>query len=272
MHPPAFRCAYITGGSSGIGFAIALEAVQRGTDVLLIARNTERLKEAVHKLKEKSTNPVRIDYLSLDVGNPEEIRQRLGSALTDFGEPDLLVNCAGESFPEYFEKIPDSVFEQLVNVHVKGTWYVTRELVPSLRKLKGTIVNVSSIAGLVGVFGYTAYSAVKAAVIGFSEALRSELVPEGMRVSVLCPPDTDTPGFERENRSKPPETRVISSNAGVLKPDQVARELFRGLGKGKFLIIPGYKAKITAWVIRHWPGIVRRVMDRAVWNYKKHIP
>lgn len=278
------RCAVITGGSSGIGLAVAKELVQSGVDVLLIARDKGRLEQAAESLKSaksqkegrlgvlgKTGGHPRVSTLSLDVGNPEEVKNKLRKAVEEFGEPDFLLNCAGEAFPDYFDRIQDTLFEQTINVHLKGTWYVTKTLLPYLKKNRGTIVNVSSLAGLVGVYGYTAYSAAKAGIIGFSEALRSELAMEGVRVAVLCPPDTDTPGFERENRTKPVETKAISKSAGVLKPEKVAQELFRGLSKGKFLIVPGTEARLTAWIARHLPLVVQWIMDRSVRNCRRYI-
>ncbi len=278
MPEATVRCAYITGGSSGIGLAVAKELVRRKVDVLLIARDRSRLELAARvleseKIKVSDTleGESRIAILPLDVGNPEQVKSMLLPAVQEFGEPDFLFNCAGAAFPDYFERITDDLFEQTLHVNLKGTWYVTKALLPYLKKNRGMIVNVSSMAGLVGVFGYTAYSAAKAGVIGFSEALRSELVDEGVRVAVLCPPDTDTPGFEQENRTKPAETKAISANAGILKPEKVAQELFRGLSKGKFLIVPGLEAKFTAWAVRHMPGVVRWVVDRTIRNCRRHI-
>ncbi len=278
MPEATVRCAFITGGSSGIGLAVAKELVRRKADVLLIARDKNRLEQAAGSLISGRVDASgriepkpRVATLALDVGNPEQVKNLLLRAVQEFGEPDFLLNCAGEAFPDYFDRIPDALFEQTINVHLKGTWYVTKTLLPYLKKNQGIIVNVSSLAGLVGVFGYTAYSAAKAGVIGFSEALRSELVDEGIRIAVLCPPDTDTPGFEKENRMKPRETKAISASAGVLKPETVAQELFRGLSKGKFLIIPGFEARFTAWVARHMPVVVRWVMDRTIRNCRRQI-
>jgi short-subunit dehydrogenase len=149
-------------------------------------------------------------------------------------------------------------------VHVKGLWYVTRNLIEPLKRRRGAVVNVSSLAGLTGVFGYTAYGAAKFAVIGFSEALRSEMKPHGVHVAVLCPPDTDTPQLARENETKPRETRAIAANTRVLSPDLVARALYAGLDKKVFLIIPGLPARFAARIIRYFPGIMRRFMDRTV--------
>ena len=120
------------------------------------------------------------------------------------------------------------------------------------------------MAGLIGVFGYTDYSASKFAIIGFSEALRSELKQYGITVSVLCPPDTDTPGLDEENKTKPEETKAISASAGLMQPDEVARALIKGMQKEKFLIIPGLDGKSTFMAKRLFPRLVEFIMDRQI--------
>jgi len=133
----------------------------------------------------------------------------------------------------------------------------------------GYIVNVSSIAGIIGVFGLTDYCASKFAIIGFSEALRSELMPHNIMVSVLCPPDTDTPALEVENRTKPIETHAISENAGLMQPEEVAKALVKGIQKKQSLIIPGIEGKFSCLVKRLAPNLVEWVMDRSIRRVQK---
>src|SRR5262249_37417443 len=111
---------------------------------------------------------------------------------------------------------------------------------------------------------YTDYCASKFALVGFSEALRSELKPHGLTVSVLCPPDTDTPGFATENLTKPEETRAISAGAKILGPDAIAQALLRGMERGTFLTIPGRDGRLGVLAQRLVPGVVRWAMDRTV--------
>jgi short-subunit dehydrogenase len=135
-----------------------------------------------------------------------------------------------------------------------------------MKKHGGYIVNVSSVAGYIGVYGLSAYSASKFAVIGFSEALRSELKRFNISVSVLCPPDVDTPMLERSNKIKPEETKAVSSTASLVKPIDVAREVLAGMGKGRFLILPGSGTKFTHFMKRVFPGLVESIMDRQIKN------
>ncbi len=138
-----------------------------------------------------------------------------------------------------------------------------------MKERGGYIVNVSSICGSIGVFGYADYSAAKFGVIGFSEALRSEVKPHGINVSVLCPPDTDTPGYAEENKTKPPETVAVSGTAGCMKPEQVAGALLKGMGSGQFIIIPGADGQFSVIMKRLFPWLVEMVMDSQIRGVQK---
>ena len=113
-------------------------------------------------------------------------------------------------------------------------------------------------------FGYADYAAAKAGVIALSRVLRSELRPQGIGVSVLLPTDTNTPGFAEENKRKPEETKAISGKAEVVSPELIAEGLFRGLEKGRFLIIPTFRDRLFCLVDRLMPRLVDRVMDMDV--------
>lgn len=140
-----------------------------------------------------------------------------------------------------------------------------------MKKKGGIIVNVSSIAGFIGVFGFTAYSASKFGVIGFSEALRSEFKQFNINVSVLCPPDTDTPMLHKENIGKPVETAAISESAKIMSADAVADAIIKGMQTNKFMIIPGFDGKFTFVAKRFLPGIIEWMIDRTVRKSQKEV-
>jgi short-subunit dehydrogenase len=119
-----------------------------------------------------------------------------------------------------------------------------------------------------GVYGYTDYAASKFALMGLTESLKSELKPCGVGVSILCPPDTDTPGFEVENRNKPAETVAVSEGGGLMRPEQVAEALIKGMEKGRFVIAPG-SAKTIYLLKRHFPWLVDLVMDQGIKKAQK---
>ncbi|MBL7006792.1 MAG: SDR family oxidoreductase [Spirochaetia bacterium] len=254
-----FRRAVITGGSSGIGLSIAAYLFQQNTELLLIARDPEKLEQAAAHLKSTYSQKTVVKTLSLDIADRAMVEKKLNQACSTLA-PDLLINCAGMAYPDYFQNLDSSIFDATIQTNLTGTWNILKTVVPHM-KSGSRIVNVSSVAGLIGTFGYTAYAATKFGIIGLSEALRNELSLKGIRVSVLCPPDTDTPQLEKENLSKPPETRAISGNAGILKPDQVAKELFKGLRRNRFIIIPGFQSNMIYFLKRFFPGIVFTMID-----------
>lgn len=250
----------ITGGSQGIGLAVAHKFHALGADVVLLARNPDKLSLAAEAIGARPGGSVAT--LSLDVTDANAVEAALGNGRS--GPVDVLVNAAGLARPTYFELVGPAQFDRIVRTNLYGPYHLCRSLLAEMRKSRGYIVNVSSVAGFIGVFGYTDYCASKFGLIGFSEALREEVKRDGVRVSVLCPPDTDTPGMEEENRTKPRETLAISAKAKLLSPEQVAAELLRGMRRERFLIVPGTDGKLSLWAKRLFPGVVHRIMQQTI--------
>ncbi len=256
---------YIVGGSSGIGLETAKILAHEGAHIIIFARNEARL-EAAHAAIEarKCTDTQRFAWTSMDASDPEAVTQVFNQVATDFGPPDVLINCAGRAIPHYFEDITYEMFDATMKTNLYGIWNVVAAALPHMKERGGYIVNTSSMAGFVGVFGCTDYAASKFAIMGFTEALRSEVQRYNIGVSVLCPPDTDTPGFEEENKTKPPETMAISQSVKLMTAEAVAEVFVKELKRGKPIIIPGYDGKFTYLAKRFVPGIVKFVMDRTI--------
>ncbi len=263
------KIVYIFGGSSGIGLETGRLLAAAGAHVFIFARTAEKLQVAEAAVSAcASGENQRFGCLSADVTDPEAVNAAIESAIDRFGIPDLLINSAGRGSAHYFQDISYAEFDRTMKINLYGPWNTVAALVGHMQP-GSHIVNVSSVAGFVGVFGFTGYTAAKFGLIGFSEALRSELKPRGIRVSVLCPPDTDTPGFHEENLTKPEETKKISANASLMQPGQVAQALIRGLQKNHFMIIPGFDGKLTYYAKRLFPGLVTAIMDRDVKKVQK---
>ncbi len=259
------RTVYITGGSSGIGYAAATLLAAEGASVILFARTAEKLERAAKEISvHRRSEQQRFDWIQLDVSDRNAVPDVMKRAVERFGAPDLLINCAGRAVPHPFEEISYEQFDETMKINLYGIRNTVAALVPHMKEKGGAVVNVSSMAGFIGVFGYTDYAASKFAVIGFSEALRSELKPHGIRVSVLCPPDTETPGFEMENKTKPAETKAVSSSAKLLQPDDVARALIKGVKKGRFLIHCHVEGRVIHLAKSLFPSLVEWVMDRDI--------
>jgi 3-dehydrosphinganine reductase len=271
MKDYSVKTAYITGGSSGIGLAIARELMRRGATVVLIARRRERLESAredLQSLTNKGHQTVHI--VSVDVSKMDQVREKLSKIAGPYGAPDILINSAGIAYPNYFQEIPYERLFDIITINLLGTWNVIKVLEPYMRDKGGTIVNISSIAGFIGTFGYTAYGASKFGVIGLSEALRAELKRYGISVSVLCPPDTDTPQLAEENKTKPAETKALSGKSKPMSAEAVAKACIRGMEKGQFMIIPGFSGKMIYLVKRLFPTWINWMMDREIRRVQKH--
>ena len=259
------RLFYVIGGSSGIGLATAVLLSGKGAHIIIFARSTTKLESALSQIQKNAISPEQnFGYMALDVADDRQVNEVMARAVAKYGVPDGLINCAGRSRPHKFEQITAGMFDETMKINLYGTRNTVAALVPLMKKKGGYIVNTASVAGFIGVFGLTDYSASKFAVIGFSEALKSELRPWGITVSVLCPPDTDTPGFQTENRTKPAETAAVSDGAGLMQPEDVARALVRGMRKNKFMIIPGFDAKLSFWAKRFLPWLVEWMINRAI--------
>jgi len=259
------RTVFIPGGSSGIGLAIARLLAESGAHVILFARGRPRLEAALLELEAaRKSEEQSFGWKQLDVSDHGAVRNVLSGAVREFGVPDILINCAGRAYPRYFQDISFEQLDETMKINFYGIWNTVSTLVPRMKERGGFIVNISSAAGLLGVFGLTDYCASKFAVLGFSEALHSELKPHGIRVSVVCPPDTDTPGYQIENRTKPAETAAISQATKVMQPEAVAAAVLKGVSKGKFLILPGAETKFLHLAKRFLPSLVDRIMDRDI--------
>jgi 3-dehydrosphinganine reductase len=235
----------VVGGSSGIGLATAEAFSRRGADVTIVARSRDRLEAACEAVKlRRADTSQRVRWVSADVSTPDGAASAAVKASEAGTYPiDVLVSCAGVIIPGYFESMPVENFEECMDSW-RACVHGARAVVPSMMERgSGHIVNISSVAGFMGIFGYTAYSSAKYAIMGFSEALRSEMKPHGVKVSVVCPPDTDTPGLAFEKGLRPPETDKVAGNIEAVLPSVVAEDIVRGVEAGKYLIVPGALSK-----------------------------
>ena len=264
------KIVYIVGGSSGIGLSLARKLSHEGTHIIIFARQKERLESALKQITDcRVSKDQRFSYMQLDVSNKDDVELVMSEAISKFGAPEVLINCAGTVQPYHFEQITYQQFDEIMKVNLYGSWNTIATLLPHMKKQGGYILNVSSMSGLIGTFGYTDYSASKFALIGFSEALRTELKQYGIAVSVLCPGDTDTPLLEKENRTKPEETKALTATAKLMKPDDVAEVVIRGIRKKAFLIIPGFEGKLVYLLRRLFPRLVDFIQDREIEKVRK---
>ena len=180
----AGKIAVVTGGAQGLGLAIAERFVDEGARVVLGDVNLEATQAAAAKL---GGDNIAI-AVRCDVTSGEDVDALIGAALDGFGALDIMINNAGITRDATMRKMTEDQFDQVIAVHLKGTWNGLRKAAAVMRENKsGTIINMSSISGKVGMVGQTNYSAAKAGIVGMTKAASKELAHLGVRVNAIQP-------------------------------------------------------------------------------------
>lgn len=212
------QTAVITGGAQGLGFAIAQRFVAEGARVVLGDLNLEATEDAAQRLGSDVAVAVRTDVTS-----SAEIDALVGVAVERFGGLDIMVNNAGITRDATMRKMTEDDFDQVISVHLKGTWNGLRAAAAIMREQKrGAIVNMSSISGKVGMIGQTNYSAAKAGIVGMTKAASKELAYLGVRVNAI------QPGLIRSAMTEAMPQRIWDSKVAEVplgragEPDEVA--------------------------------------------------
>ena len=258
----ADRHVIITGGSSGIGLSLCLRCASLGAKVSVIALD-DRSSAELRSNPPAGRHVVHVE--AADVARRSEVEDAVAKCVAAHGPCDVLVTCAGIVRPGYFEQLDPAEFEREMAVNYFGTLWATRAVVPSMiGRGSGHIVAISSFAGLLGVFGYSAYAPTKYAVRGLCETLRTELRPKGIGVSFVCPPDVDTPMLAGEDPYKPPELRRMSGTMAPIQPEVVADAILRAVTRGRSRVYPGSSTGLLARIVGAFPGITAFWSDRAV--------
>lgn len=257
------KIALITGGSSGIGLALAKQLAEQGARVWITGRRKDVLTAAGTELQLATGRTCNL--FVADVTDTVRVEELVAEVTHRDGVPDLVINSAGITQPGYVQELGLDVFRQMMEVNFFGTVNVVKAVLPGmLARGSGHIVNISSGAGFIGLFGYSAYGASKYAVRGFSDILRAEMKPHGIRVSVVFPPDTDTPQLAYELPFKPYETKALTGTAKVQSPESVASTVLKGVRRNRYVILPG----VDTWLFYHLSNLlgngVYPVMDMMI--------
>jgi 3-dehydrosphinganine reductase len=224
----------ITGGSSGIGKAVALELLKSGASVAIIARRKAVLDECKKDLMSKvSSSEVSCSIHVGDVTDEASMLKVMKEISHEHkSQIDGVITSAGISLPKPFQETTSQDWSSLINLNILGTRNSIFSALPFFSSKGGRIVCISSQAGQVGLYGYTAYSASKFALTGFTQALQQELWNRGILVTLAFPPDTDTPLLAEENKSKPLITKLLSESSTMVQPDVVAKSILSAVASG----------------------------------------
>ena len=254
---------FVTGGSSGIGKAIALQLVREGAQVVLCGRDPIKLERCMIELSQQSARGGSVRGLTLDVSDERAVASAAPEVLAMLGGLDVLINNAGITHPAAAHDTSLAQYREIMNVNYFGAVHVTKAFLPHfLAQRSGQIGVVLSVAGFMGVYGYSAYAASKHALNGFFDCLRQEMLEHDVAISLLFPGDTNTPQLDAENLIKPEATRAVAGKVPVLEPEYVARQFLNGLARRQYHIVPGGHAKLAYYAQRHAPKLVRHLIDR----------
>lgn len=262
MHLTTGSHAIITGGSSGIGFATAQALAARGLKVSLVARRSDVLDEAATRLRAEGAE---VATAVCDVADREVLHVAIAQLVAQQGPCAVLITSAGFAHPGYFERLEHGRFRDQMEVNYFGTLHAIEAVTPSMiEQGRGAIVGISSVLGLMGVYGFSAYAPTKFAVRGLLECLRAELSVYGIGVHCVFVADVDTPHLEFENRFKPVEAGALSKTIEIQPPEKVAGAIIAGISKGRFAIIPDLQTRVMARSLSLIEVPLNRWFDRKV--------
>jgi len=254
------KVVIITGGSSGIGKALAEAFGQRGSKILITGRNADDLSQAVGALKSKGID---IHGFTSDVSNEDDNLKMAAEALRLFGRIDILINNAGITMRALFEDVEMDVIRKVMDINFFGVLYATKACLPEIMKNKGSVIGISSIAGYRGLPGRTGYSSSKFALNGFLEVLRTEMLKQGVHVLTACP------GFTTSNIRKRSLTNDGSlqgdsprDEAKMMSAEECAQHIYKATVNRKNILILTAQGKLTVFLNKWFPSLT----DKLVYN------
>lgn len=251
------KVTIITGASSGIGKALAYEFSARGARVVLGARQEDKLAEVCADINAKGGKAV---WCKCDVTNEEDCKKLIECAVENFGGVDILICNAGLSMRALLDDVDLDVLRRLMDVNFWGCVGCTKYALPYLQKSKGSVVGVSSVAGLHGLPARTGYSASKYAMTGFLETVRVENLKKGLHVMIACP------GFTASNVRFSALTADGSAQGAtprkeekMMSAEEVAARIARGVARRKRLVLMEYEGRLTHFIKKFAPGLLDKL-------------
>ncbi|MBV8388996.1 MAG: SDR family oxidoreductase [Mucilaginibacter sp.] len=255
------KVVIITGASSGIGKALAIEFASRGANLILAARQYVALCELTESLINKCH--IQAVAVQCDVSNEEDCNHLIKQAVLTFNRVDVLVNNAGISMRALFKDVDLKVLKTLMDVNFWGTVYCTKYALPHIQKTQGSIVGVSSIAGYKGLPGRTGYSASKFAMNGFLDALRIENLKTGVHILTACP------GFTASNirntalaKDGSQQGESTLEEDKMMTAEEVAKIITDGVENRARTLIMTRQGKLTVTLSKFFPAW----LDKLVYN------
>jgi len=256
------KVVIITGGSSGIGKALARQFGEKGSKIVITGRRIEELNQTVEELRQKG---IEIIACQSDVTNLQDNLKMVEEAINTYGRIDVLINNAGISMRALFQDVELKVIQQVMDINFFGAVNATHCCLPHILKTKGSIIGISSTAGYRGLPGRTGYSASKFALNGFLEALRTELHKSGVHVLTACP------GFTSSNIRKRSLTKD-GTNQGespreeekMMSAEECAMHIYKASVKRKKTLILTIEGKLTVFLNKWMSGYLDKLVYKSM--------
>lgn len=252
------KVVVITGGSSGIGKALAEKFGGAGSKVLITGRNKQGLDITVNELRNRNID---IHGFQGDVSNEHDNKAMAEEAVRLFGTIDILINNAGISMRAMFSEVEIEVVKKVMDINFYGALYATKYCLPEIAKNRGSIVGISSIAGFLGLPGRTGYSSSKFALNGFLGVMRTELLNTGVHVLTACP------GFTASNIRKHALTKdgheqgeSPRAEEKMMSAEECAHHIYRAVVKRKRTLVLTGEGKLAVWLNKWWPSMAERLV------------
>ena len=254
------KVVVITGGSSGIGKALAEVFGKNGSRILITGRNAEDLSGAVDELR---SNGIDIHGFASDVSKEDDNRRMAEEAVRLFGRIDVLINNAGVTMRALFEDVDMEVIRKVMDINFFGVLYATKYCLPEILRNKGSVIGISSVAGYRGLPARAGYSSSKFALNGFLEVLRTEMLKKGVHVMTACPGFT-TSNIRKRSLTKDGSAQGISprDEAKMMSAEDCAAYIYSATVRRQKILILTMQGKFTVFLNKWLPGLT----DRLVYN------
>jgi short-subunit dehydrogenase len=248
----------VTGASSGIGKALSVELASLGAKVVIAARNVEKLKITENEILERKGVVMSV---VTDISKMEECRNLIDKAVAGFGKIDILINNAGVSMRAKFEEVNLDVIKHLMNVNFYGTVYCTKYALPYILKQHGSVVGISSLAGVSPLPGRTGYSSSKHAMNGFLNTIRVEHLKNGLHVMVAHPGFTaSNVRLSALNKDGVPQKHTPRNEEKMMSSQDAAHHIIKALLKRKREITLTAEGKLLAWLYKRVPDFTDKLI------------
>lgn len=256
------KVVVITGASSGIGRAMAEVYAAEGARVVLAARSAEQLQAITEAICSAGGSAV---WCQTDVVSEEDCKRLIDKAVEAYGGIDVMICNAGLSMRALFDDVDLKVLHRLMDVNFWGTVNCTKYALPWLQKSQGSLVGISSVAGLHGLPGRTGYSASKFAMTGFLETVRIENLKKGLHVMVACPGFTaSNVRFSALTADGSQQGATPRKEENMMTAEEVARIVRRGILKRKRLCLMEIEGRATHFVKKFAPGFLDKMFYKVM--------